>query len=895
MMRINRISLVNFRGVTSAEVIFPAQGVTIVEGDNEVGKSSLAEALQLVLSARDDSKKSAVKSVQPVGRDVGPEVTVDLTCGPYRFVYTKRWLRKPQTLLDIVEPSRSQLTGREAHERVEAILAEHVDMGLWDALRLQQGQLDQADYATTSLGRALDIAAGGDRAGDREDDLWTQILAEKDKYWTPTGKPARIRTELEERVTESEATVKEVEAELRDLDSQADEVARLHADAQRLTTTQQQLEEDARELNARHERVTELTRHVERLRVSRDAEVANHDKWASLAEARAGLIGDLAQQIDSLDRHRRDLDDGAPTRLAARTRRTEAAQERDLVAGRLRTTEEAHDLAVADTDFRRWEIELAQLLERRNRVVEVQEQLSAAEETLETNRITPSDVEDLESAHLDVATAQAAASSGAATVTATAIDSVQITVDGAGVSLAAGETLDIGVAESTEVLVPNVVRFTVSAGAEAQELSRRLEMARATLERRCAALGVADLAEARLRAHERSDAERVRRDATARIQADLRDLTVDSLTHKTDRLQERIAEHGLRRPETPPLPADLDAAQELSGLLSEELRRVRAELVERETDLESARAACTAAENSELRQATVVELDEQRLANAEALLAEARSRHDDLELTTRHAEAMQRRDAAEQDLAESVERLTREDPETLEALVGNASDAKDRGALALAENRDRRRELEAVLKDRGEQGLAHRRDQACTERDRLRGERDRLEARADAALLLHDTFAARRSEARSRYVAPFRERIEALGRLVFGSDLSVALDADLKIESRTLAGQTVPFEHLSTGAREQLGIISRLACASIVAADGGAPVLLDDALGWTDPGRLSQMGAAIGVASRSCQVIVLTCTPGRYAGVGAATTVRLTPGGEPTEDGADTESKAVSA
>jgi uncharacterized protein YhaN len=124
-------------------------------------------------------------------------------------------------------------------------------------------------------------------------------------------------------------------------------------------------------------------------------------------------------------------------------------------------------------------------------------------------------------------------------------------------------------------------------------------------------------------------------------------------------------------------------------------------------------------------------------------------------------------------------------------------------------------------------------------------------------------------------VAPFRHKIEQLGRLVFGPSLQVELDADLRIARRTLAGVTVEFHQLSTGAQEQLGIISRLACATLVAADGGAPVIFDDALGWSDPHRLERMGAAIAVAGRDCQVIVLTCTPGRYANVGTATVVRL--------------------
>ena len=38
---------------------------------------------------------------------------------------------------------------------------------------------------------------------------------------------------------------------------------------------------------------------------------------------------------------------------------------------------------------------------------------------------------------------------------------------------------------------------------------------------------------------------------------------------------------------------------------------------------------------------------------------------------------------------------------------------------------------------------------------------------------------------------------------------------------------------------------------------------------------VARMGAAIATAGRECQVIVLTCTPGRYAHVGNATVVSL--------------------
>jgi uncharacterized protein YhaN len=124
-------------------------------------------------------------------------------------------------------------------------------------------------------------------------------------------------------------------------------------------------------------------------------------------------------------------------------------------------------------------------------------------------------------------------------------------------------------------------------------------------------------------------------------------------------------------------------------------------------------------------------------------------------------------------------------------------------------------------------------------------------------------------------VRPLAERIDRLGRIVFGPDFAIEIDEELTMIARTLARQTVPFEHLSVGAREQLGILARLAAAQLVSQHGGVPLILDDTLGYTDPQRLRTMSAVIAQAGRDCQVIVLTCTPGRFSLVGDAQVVRL--------------------
>ncbi|MDO3639031.1 ATP-binding protein, partial [Mycolicibacterium arseniciresistens] len=202
-----------------------------------------------------------------------------------------------------------------------------------------------------------------------------------------------------------------------------------------------------------------------------------------------------------------------------------------------------------------------------------------------------------------------------------------------------------------------------------------------------------------------------------------------------------------------------------------------------------------------------------------------------------------------------------------------------RGADALGRRHDalaeELREVSTQLKVYGTEGRRGSLDAAEGERQHAEREYLRVHRRARAAQLLRTVMARHRDATRSRYVDPFRDQVERLGRIVFGDSFEVEVDSDLRICSRTLAGRTVPYESLSGGAREQLGIVARLAGAVLVAKEDGVPLLIDDALGFTDRDRLVKMGAVFDVVGGDGQVIVLTCDPQRYAAIGGAHHIEL--------------------
>src|SRR6201991_3489041 len=161
-MKLRAMGLRHYRGGAQRENEFSDRGVVVVSSANEIGKSSMIEALDLLLESRDRSTKKEVKQVKPTNSDVGSEVTAEISSGTYHFIYRKRFHKKCETELTVLAPRREQLTGDEAHERVLAMLGETVDTEVWRAQRvLQAASTVPVDLSgCDALSRALDVAAG---------------------------------------------------------------------------------------------------------------------------------------------------------------------------------------------------------------------------------------------------------------------------------------------------------------------------------------------------------------------------------------------------------------------------------------------------------------------------------------------------------------------------------------------------------------------------------------------------------------------------------------------------------------------------------------------------------------------------------------------------------------
>ena len=134
---------------------------------------------------------------------------------------------------------------------------------------------------------------------------------------------------------------------------------------------------------------------------------------------------------------------------------------------------------------------------------------------------------------------------------------------------------------------------------------------------------------------------------------------------------------------------------------------------------------------------------------------------------------------------------------------------------------------------------------------------------------LRDTLDAARSEARDHYFEPVMRELRPLMSVLF-ADASVTFDdATLLPQSLTRNGQDEQVTALSGGMREQLAILTRLAFARLLARDGkAAPVVLDDALVYSDDDRIERMFDALHRIARDQQIIVFSCRQRAFAKLG---------------------------
>lgn len=884
-MHLIRIKLENWRGVRSSEITLDA-GVTIIEGANETGKSSFIEALNLLFNERDSTKKQEIKRVTPKGFDTGSTVEVELKSGAIHLTYRKTFNKKTSTSLLLHAPEVLQLTGAEAHERVQKILDETIDFDLWKAIQLEQGNdFTQVNLkGSDSLAQALDTAAGGTGAGDGETRLLEKVKAEYLRYFTErtgkvTGELAQMRQRVSVLVSSIESTTQKLSA-MNSIIERSDYLTKDFRTAQAsIPHMQEQL--------AQHEKVL-----LRRVTLQEQQKLLTSQLQAQQLKVQ-GIDSKLTER-NRIREQLQKLKDGSKAGLATLTEFDNACQKalQALVA----TTTGSEDLikqrALLEAQLRSLESVL-QLRDRKRELQTLEVQLSKVKETRTELDSVNSNIASLlvDDAMLEKLQALAqqqreidaklSAQSPAMKVVALQ-NNVPLTIDGELRTLGQKDQLSPDTTKKLQLQVSDLVTVELIPAADLDALQGELQTAHNSINGLLQQCGVATIDNAVAVQRERATLLLQKNSLEQRIVELLDGHSADALHHRVHEHQQKVGLLEKQLAEDGAAEKPIEKVNHDVGGLEHQQQKLRNQVADADLALQDARRARDAAQEAKATADTRLQLfqqqqlsDDSAIETLERQLEAGRAEVPDKAL---QSEAEQERQLLLAYKESSVQRQREAESQPMEDaknLVANARGVLERATADLHEIEKERVEIRAKLDVLQAEGLHEKRELLLAEHDDATAGMQRLESAAMAAHTLWTKLGEHQRRAQLSYARPLAERVAQMGRLVFGKDFAVQLSPSLTIESRTLNGLTVPFDDLSGGAREQLGIMLRLAAAQLVSEDEGMPLILDDTLGHTDARRLETMGAILSNAGRKSQIVVLTCYPRRYGYVGEARVVKL--------------------
>jgi len=887
-MKLERITLESFRRFrASAELGDLQEGLNIIAGPNEAGKSTYTTALRAAFLER--YKTGTVGDFAPWGASgARPGVEVAFSHGGREYVLRKYFLSRPRCELSI-DGGVQRLEGEDAENALAALLGfefssrgqskpEHAGVPglLWIAQGQGQDLLEPAGHADKHLREALTQLTGELAAGDG-DRLFERVAAERAELLDGrSGKPKGAWREAEDAYAQASRHSAELTQAKAQLDADVDRLDRLRIEHARAQREAPWVELDARAAQAR-ERLAAIAREREALAGLRREQSQAASTLALLQEQAVRDQRD-AQALQALDQQVAEAGIAAQQAADAAARLREAARTH---AAQVASAQARLAHAQAHAARRDLDEQIAQHERERARLDEAwaqAERLARQAQVLQAERvrdeIDPGELGRLRGLEQSLAALYAQQQAVATRIHHRFEAGVRAELDG--VPLAGeGEALLTGAAE-LHIAGVGVLRIAPG-GKDLPALMAELANSRAERDACLARLGVADLdaAEARARRHERAglDLESLQRELAIHApqgQEALR-TSLDETALRLARLRERRAA----------LPDDARAAEcaaertpgaavaDGAGAAHADAPDIAAQaLSAAETDARQAEAALTAALSSQeacLAQSRLLQsqLEARRAEAADpARLAQRQGRE------ARLAEAHAAADTLRLRVAQADEALARQQPELLEQ---DRKRYERSAALAREAHQARQTELlqlQGKLDQAGAQGVGERLAEANAEVERLARRRAEFARRAAALDLLWRLLGERRTAATQRLLEPLARRLgHYLNLLMPGAALR--LDEALLPVALRRDGEEDTLAALSFGTREQLGVLARLAYADLL-REAGRPTLLvlDDALVHADEARRDLMKRALFDAASRHQVLLFTCHPQDWKDMG---------------------------
>ncbi len=869
-MKLQRLRIENFKLFRAPlEIAGFTDGLNLFTAPNESGKSTIAEAIRAAFFER--HRSSAVEHLRPWGESSAtPTVELDFELDGKPCRLTKAFLGKKRCELVI---DGKAMDGAVAEDHLAALLGfrfpgkgastpEH--MGIPGLLWIRQGTSHDisnavgfaSDHLRNALGESL-----GELASSHGDAVLKAVETERNELLTTVGGAPRgafadalkLRTELESELARLHADIEAYRAGVDRLsglrrEHQRDDAARPWVALREQLAVAQQRLNDGKGLAERKAAQDAALKPI----------VAQVGSWRTQLQAMEREEATVGQREKNLQAVKEGLEKALGELTAWEPRHAAAAQADAGARHTLRVARQAASRIAQEKTVDSLAEQLAALANSLDKAKGEQEKVTRLQADAHALAVPDGELKRLHRSADLLRTAQARLD---AVSTALAFDlqsGARVRVGGVDVAGSARQT----VIARTEIDIEGIGRITVlPGGTDLDSLGVERDRARDELAAQLQALRADSVAaiEERVRLHALRKGEA---HAAAAVLSALAPQGLGTLAADVALREARLAEakevlRAMAPAPDAPVPSAAQAESEEGAA---------------RTALEAASSALNAAKVQAGHAREQVKAAEDELAAVRATLADPMRAGRKREAGEALTDALAQQSAIEQKAGELALQLQTvnlpvlaQDVERLERSVRQAEAAHSARA-----NEIMRLEVELVTKGAlGQEEIASEMQRELEHATRRCTELGRHARALDHLLkLLRD----KRSALARRLRAPLQKHLDHYLQILFpGAQVEVGDDLSPgRITRQGVRGvQSGAFEELSVGAREQMGVVARLAYADLLKeAHKPTLLILDDALVHTDEERLGQMKRVLYDAATRHQILILSCHPEAWRDLG---------------------------
>ena len=863
-MKLLALRLTNVRKFTGkrASITGIGDGITVVSEANEFGKSTFFDAIHALFFEKYSATSKQVKSLQPYAGGA-VEVSADIATDQGLFRLEKRFLaRKSARIIrltdnvtiaqdDEAERWIANLLGSDSEGPAGLLWVRQGLLGLEpDSPREKTQAMDARRDLLSSVAGEIDAMTGGRRM----DKVMRAVSDALATLATKTGRKTGIWKQASDEVEALGADLTAISAQVATLDDALSARKGTEAALQRLNNPDAKSRREVA-LEAAKAAMETARAHaglVTAARQDRDlaalkAKSAQSDLDALLAALEA-LVKSTALALQSkahseaikaeAAQHKRTLDGAEAKHRDTLAAVTHARAELD-------TTRQQ----IAARKARRDAVAMASLITKAD---DASAERDAARAVVKASIATPDWLHRVEAVAADVARHSATLTATAPTLRVTYDGAARITLNGAEVPGDQALRIDA----TTKLALPGIGQMILTAQAVGAESQALLTKAEASLADLLAQIGASKLQDAREAAAAR---------AQAQIKADRAQHVLDALAPDgIPALHSVKAESDLAAQAAHDAPLPAVAALETALAEAEQAEKAgHIAMAQADRDHTAAREKAIKADAA----ADAAQASHDRAAAAAGPADTRDSRRADL--LRDHALSDTALKAASATLHSLIAAAPDQDTasaelQRAEAAVATAQTERNQLGEQLAA-------LSSEIRTLAGNGIEERRDDLAGQLEAAQAAETRLAQQAAALTRLQLALEAERTAARDMYFGPVQEELKPLLSILH-QDATLHFDSDSLLPSGlTRANTDETLDDLSGGTREQIAILTRLAFARLFARQGRhMPIILDDALVFSDDDRIIKMFTALTRVAKDQQIIVFSCRQLAFQDLGGA-------------------------